>query len=356
MLKLHACLAPTIVATMSLGAGWSLAAEPETEPTCEALVKILESDAPQKAKADACRLLQCVATKAAVPTLARLLTDEQLGHMARYALEPLDDPSVNEAFRQALGRTKGRLLAGVVGSLGVRRDAQAVEAVANLLKESDPIVVQAAARALGSIGTVDAGKALTAAFPRAEAGNQAAFFEGLLRCAENLSGGPSRVQSVAIYDSLRNMKDVPHQVRAGAIRGAILGWQKEGLKILKDYLQDKDYGTFAAACRTSQEMDGAPVTAILTEALPRLPAENQVLLVQTLGFRGDAGAVPTLTAAAQHGAKAVRLAAIRALAEIRDEASRSVLKELTTDTDADLATAAKQGAASFEPVPPIPAS
>ena len=61
---------------------------------------------------------------------------------------------------------------GVIGSLGVRRDAKAVDAMAKLLTGADAEVAQAAARALGNIGTPEAAKALDAALTGASAANQ----------------------------------------------------------------------------------------------------------------------------------------------------------------------------------------
>ena len=57
--------------------------------------------------------------------------------MARYGLEPIPDPAVDAALRDALGKVKGRLLVGVIGSIGVRRDPKAVPALAKRL--GDPI-------------------------------------------------------------------------------------------------------------------------------------------------------------------------------------------------------------------------
>ena len=58
------------------------------------LIAVLTSnDASRKDKADACRQLAVVGTKAAIPTLAALLSDEELSHNARYALEPIPDPA-----------------------------------------------------------------------------------------------------------------------------------------------------------------------------------------------------------------------------------------------------------------------
>ena len=111
------------------------------------LIATLKSDAPMQAKADACRELARYGTKAAVPVLARLLPDQALSHMARYALEPIADPSVDAALRRALSQTNGRLLEGVITSIGVRKDQMAVGPLAQRLSSSDPGVAQAAARA-----------------------------------------------------------------------------------------------------------------------------------------------------------------------------------------------------------------
>ena len=71
------------------------------------LIAVIESDdASHKEKADACRHLAIIGTKRAVAPLAALLGDEKLSHMARYGLEPIPDAAVDEAFRDALGRTE----------------------------------------------------------------------------------------------------------------------------------------------------------------------------------------------------------------------------------------------------------
>ena len=69
-----------------------------------ALIQVLQSSADRKAKADACRELAIVGGKAAVKPLASLLPDEQLSHMARYALETIPDSSVDKALREAASR------------------------------------------------------------------------------------------------------------------------------------------------------------------------------------------------------------------------------------------------------------
>jgi HEAT repeat protein len=60
-------------------------------------------------------------------------------------------PAADEALRNALGQVTGRLLVGVINSIGVRRDPEAIPQLGRLLSDPDPEVAQAAAAALARI-------------------------------------------------------------------------------------------------------------------------------------------------------------------------------------------------------------
>ena len=321
---------------------------PATKEQEVKLIAVLTSDASQKEKVDACRQLAVIGTKDAVAPLAALLGDEKLSHMARYALEPIPDPAVDEALRDALGKLKGRPLVGVIISLGVRRDAKAVPALGKMLRDSGADVAQAAARALGSIGDSAAAKALQAALPNAPAANQLAFCEGLFRCAEALAAKGQRGEAIAIYDQLRSLKE-PHQVRTGAVRGAILARGKDGLTILREYLRSDDYLLFSAAVQAAMELPrDKVVTEVLTAEIAKLPADNQILVIQTLGKRADPAALPALFALAKGGDKTgVRLAAIRALSAIGHASAVPVLVGLFADADRQISEAARESLAGL---------
>ncbi len=316
-------------------------AQAAAKPQEAKLIAVLKSDAKLKEKADACRQLARIATRDAVPVLAALLGDEKLSHMARYALEPIPDPAVDEALRDALGKLKGRALVGVIGSLGARRDAKAAAALARLLRDSDADVAQGAARALGSIGTPAAIEALEGALAKAPQANRLAVCEGLFRCAEALVAKDQRDGAIAIYDRLRSLKPAPHQVRAGGLRGAVLTRGEAGVPLLVQALRGEDLVMVAAAARTAMEMPGAAVTKALAGELGKLSADKQILLTQVLGKRGDAAALPALFALAKKGDKNVRIAAIRALPEIGDAAAAPVLVSLLGDKEGDVARAAQ---------------
>jgi HEAT repeat protein len=345
MRPIHPILVITLLLTFA-ASPFAKTAQPTTKDQVAKIAAVLKSDAPQKEKADACRELARIGTKDAVAPLAALLSDEKLSHMARYGLETIPDPSVDKALREAAGKLQGRMLVGVVGSIGVRRDTKAVKVLVKLLHDSDNDVAQAAARALGSIGTQAAAKALLDALPGVSAANQLAFCEGLLRCAETALAGGNHKEAMGIYDRLREVK-APHQVRTAALRGAILTRQADGLPLLSTALHGDDFTLVLAAARTAQEMPGSQVTVLLANELPRLPVDRKVVVIQTLAKRGDDAALPALFVAAQGGEKPVRVAAIHALAEIGKPAALPVLVDLLGDADLEIAQAAQESLASL---------
>ena len=311
------------------------------------LIAVLQSaDASRKDKIDACRKLAIIGGKDSIAPLAALLGNEELSHNARYALEPNPDAAVDAAFRDALGRLQGMPLVGVIGSIGVRRDAKAVDALAQKLSDADPLVARAAARALGKIGTTEAGNALQQALPKASAENRLDFCEGLFRCAETLAANGQKPQAIAIYDQLRKL-DSPHQARGGALRGAILARGPEGVSLLREHLRSQDYILFSAAVQVSQEMPGPEVTKALLEERKDQSADHQVLMIWALGRRGDKAVVPALLETAQSGEKPVRLAAIETATEMGDASAVPVFVTLLGDSDREIAQAAQEGLATI---------
>jgi len=171
-------------------------------------------------RAKACQRLAAVGTREAAPALASLLTDPQLSHYARYGLEPLPDPSADDALRGALQKVKGGLLVGVINSLGHRRDSQAVTALAKLLYDADPEVAQAAAAALGAISGLPAAKVLQQTLGKTKGATRAAVAAAGLVCAEGLLGQGARDQALALYGALTGA-DIPKAVRLAVMHAII---------------------------------------------------------------------------------------------------------------------------------------
>jgi len=319
-------------------------------PSQGQLLAVLKSDAPFEEKCQACRDLMVVGNREAVPVLAGLLVDEKLAHMARYALEPISDPAVDDAFRAALGQLKGRLLGarkasaplvGVINSIAVRRDAKAVEPLGRLLQDADPQVASAAAVALGKIGTPEAAKALEQASASAPAAVRPALYEGRLYCADALAAQGRREEALTIYDSLR-APQTPAPIRVAAMRGTILARPSSAVPLLLEQLHSSDPTMFGVVLWLAQhELPGAEVTQALAAELGKLPAERQAMLVQALCSRGDPAALPALLAAAKSNEKRIRLSAIRALPKIPDASAIPTLLDALGDSDGEISQAAQ---------------
>ena len=312
------------------------------------LLAVLRSDATLEEKSAACRQLARVATKEAVPTLASLLGDEKLSHMARYALETIRDPSADDALREALGKVQGRPRLGVIGSLGARRDAKAVDSLAGLLKGADADAAQGAARALGKIGTPAAAKALEDALPGASAGDRLAICEGLLHCAEALPSGDQGTQSRAIYDRLCGLAEAQPQVRAAALRGAILVRGKAGAPLLLEAVRGSDDALAAAAVRAAMELPEAEITDALAAELPKATGKRQGLLILALADRGDSRVLPAVLRAAQNGDGQFRILALQALKRVGKVSCVPVLLDAAVEGSGDVSQAAMEAIGSLQ--------
>lgn len=186
-----------------------------------ALIRIVtDAKSPEFQRAKACVRIGELGAKEAVPALSALLGDEHLSVYARYGLEPIADPSVDDALRAALSKLKGVRLIGVINSIGKRRDAKAGPALARMMYGADVEVARAAAAALGSIGGVASVKELQAALAKTTGVTRMAVADASLVCAERLLADGKRDQALAFYASL-SAPNVPKPVRLAAMNGII---------------------------------------------------------------------------------------------------------------------------------------
>ena len=186
-----------------------------------ALIRILnDSGSGNFQRAKACQRIGELGAKEAVPALAALLGDEHLSTYARYGLEPIADPSADEALRAAMSKLKGEILVGVINSIGKRRDAAAGPALAKMIYGADPAVASAAAVALGNIGTLTAMKEIQSALSKTRGTSRMAVADAGLLCAERLLSEGKRAEALALYASLSAI-DTPKPARLAAMSGII---------------------------------------------------------------------------------------------------------------------------------------
>ncbi len=310
------------------------------KPASELVELVKDPNASAFEKAKACQRLAVIGAQDAVPALAALLPDEKLNLYARFALEAIPDPAVDEALRAAAVKLTGRQLVGVINSIGNRRDAKALELLTGLTGSADKPVASAAAHAVGRIGTVEAAAFLTGAIGK-DSPVKRCLGDGALACAEELAAAGKKAEAVAVYEAVAKA-DLPKYMQIGALDGVFRLQQTEAKDLLLAQIRSADEANFKLGLSVARWMPGADVTATLAEELEKLPAERQALLLRALGDRKEAAPLPMVLAATRNDSPAVREAAVVVLAKLGDASAVAILLDAALG-DGAAAAAAKEG-------------
>jgi HEAT repeat protein len=97
----------------------------------------------------------------------------------------------------------------------------------------------------------------------------------------------------------------------------------------------------AVAIAMVKDMAGTDVTQALAKELPNLSASSQVMLLSALSDRGDAAALPAVSAAAKSKDPSVRVAALRAMGQLGGASSVEPLAKAAAATKGDERKAAR---------------
>lgn len=327
------------VCLAGLGPTVSRAAEGRSAEEKE-LLAVLRSDAAEADKALACKKLAVHGSGDAVPDLAKLLANDRLASWARIPLEAIPDRACDAALREAVGSLSGRLLVGVINSLGVRRDGEATNLLVKRLSDPDAEVAAAAAAALGSIATPAAAVALRQAVASGPAAGRPAAAEAAVVCAERLAASGKAADAIALYDLVREA-DVPVQRRVEATRGAILARGQDGLQLLVAQLRSPEKPFFHIGLSTAREAGITGIEAAVAAELATAVPDRAVPLIDVLADRGGVQGVPALVQATGSNDRDVRLAAVRGLGRIGDATALGPLLAVAGDADRDVAETAE---------------
>ena len=307
---------------------------PAQSPSAEdKWLEVLKSKVPAEQKSNACRELRTAGTEKSIPVLAGLLTDPDTSHAARFALEAMPYPAAGAALREAAGKATGLTRSGILDSLGQRRDPEAVPVLAGALDDADPIVVAAAAVALGKIGTVEAASVLTTARARVRDKGRTAIDEGLLLGARRLLAAGQRELAAKIYRELASPSQ-PRAIRQGALGGLVqtAAPQAARVTVILESLANDDAMVRDAAAGELVNLSPDGFRAVAS-GMAKLPARSQWAILMAVRVRGDKSLAPIALAALGSKDDAVRLAAVRALGTVGEATALPVLTQLAAADD-----------------------
>jgi HEAT repeat protein len=297
-----------------------LGAPPASGADERQLIAVLQSDHSPQEKDAACAQLKRIGTDASIPALSALLTDDQLSHSARYALESMPSAVAEDALLEALAKTSGLVRVGLINSLGFRGEEKAVAALIPLLADSDAVTAAAAAESLGHIGGNSALKALREARPASSTPVHRAIDDALLRCANSLLASGHRAAAEQIFQELYDT-DKSEAVRVASFRG-LIETSDSPLALMTSAISPTTATTppaRLAALQLVREVNAPGATKAFADMLPGLAPPFQVSVIDGLAQRGDPEAMTGLRAMVTSDDANVRLAAITALGEVGDD-------------------------------------
>jgi HEAT repeat protein len=299
----------------------SLALASDLAPEEQALIEILTSDRTPQNKDAACVQLKRIGTAASVPALASLLSDEYLSHSARLALESIPGPEADAVLAVALYQTAGLLRAGIIDSIGHRRNPVNVQLLADLLNDADSRVATAAAAALGRIEHGDIPGILMAAQDRAAGSFRSVILDSLLLHGNRALTRGDRLAAQAIFLELYRPEE-PHQVRTAAYRGLIASAEvQESFDLITSAFRGTDGSAQIATLSMLPHLPHPDGSRMLAELLPDLAPVAQAAVIDALAQRGDRAIAPTVLALTSSEHTHVQLAAITAMGMLGDHSA-----------------------------------
>ncbi len=308
------------------------------------LAAMLASDVSPDVREFVCGQLSLIGGEAEVPVLAALLTDEKLSQPARSALERIPGAAALAALRAALGKAKGGVRVGLIGSLGERRDAGSAAALGEVLGGKDLEAAAAAVDALGKIGGEAALDALVAAKAKLPQSLRTPLARAMLRCAEGLLAEGKSDRAAAVFRDLSDPAQ-PKHIRVAAFPGRIATQKQDAARQIAAALSGDDSAMQRAAVRAVRIARDPKLLGSLAAGLAALPPPARAALIETLGRRRVTSALPAIAKEASSRDATVRRAALAALGEVGNASTVGLLAKLAAGaegTDRQIARAGLQ--------------
>jgi len=265
--------------------------EPYRKALSRRLAAFLESDATVAGKELAARVLSRIGHEEAVGAGKALLASADTFPWGRWVLERIPMPEADAALIDALETAGLRQKIGLVNTLGNRKSAPAVTAIAPFLRQGPPELAEAALVALLKIGTDDAVGVVMEAKDELPGGLAKEFEHFLVIHAARLLEQGRDDAALAMYNELYQ-PDAPRYLRIAALRGKLTALGEDALPVAAERLGSGDEAAILAALDVIPEMPGEDIAAPLLKTLDALPVPHQLSLLGALAERGEQAALP----------------------------------------------------------------
>jgi len=305
---------------------------------CSILTSELNNAAlPLKTRAYICRLLSWVGREESVAALVTAMSAQDIGEMARWALSRSPTSIALDALHAALDKADAKERVGLVNAIGARMERRSVKVLAGRLGHPDEAVRIAAMEAISRIADPSAMDRLRPTLKDGSPKQQQAARAAWLALGETLleSGRPVAA-SVMFKEALTWETTI--QDRCAALNGIGRACQPDALKALLASIKTADHADVRGTIGQALDQMPAPevVPAIVTALSKQkrglvlfrpksLSAAARITLLGVLAERKDKAGQPGAVAMLKSGDESVRIAALKCLAVIGDEAAAPAL-------------------------------
>ena len=284
------------------------------------------------------------------PYLANDLTS--LREEARAALSAIGSPAAAEALRAALSQeTPPRLAAGILHSLGQIGQPEDDECMLPFLESENPVLREAALKALVLVGGSRAVEELGTLLHTGEAENKKPDPEiavRLLLLASISEENGDKALAASVYQSLQE-PSLPAYVRAAAVTGHVTCDPESAIDLLRSLLTGEDAVMQEAAVRAAGEIaTESGVTALLREtSITSSNPSTTLAILRQFETRRTREALPEIRQLTSNNDVHVSSQAISILGKIGEAADLDLLLSLAASGTGSAPDAARQALARF---------
>ena len=293
-------------------------------------VGFLNSDATLDSKQFICKKLALIGTKASVKTLGKMLLKQETSDMALMAIEQIDDPSVDKLLVRSVKKTSGNIQAGIINTIGRRKDTGAVKVLAKLVSSDDIQVQESALAALGKIANSKALGVLEKNVGKLSGRAQSVAYDSYLKCVDNIAQ-TNGSEAFGIYEKIYN-GDAPSTARAAALNGMVLTADSDADKIIIEALKQDDSRIRSTAALLVMQLKDPDQLVAIADALGQFSSAGQVQLITALAATGQKAVVKQIQAVVISDDTFVSVTAIKALGVLGDESTVAVLVEIAASS------------------------
>jgi len=316
---------------------------------CKAMMMRVGPEVAYPARVWILRKIEPIGRGEVVPTLKALLkdSDTNIRLLARAALQSNPSPKAAAALRADLATAKCcNKKISLINALAARRDVASLDTFIEYANSNKDCVALAAISALAKIGNEKARLTLATIRKNVRASLRDEVIDAQLRCAQQLLATGDKAEAVAIYESLYYDRET-ETVRIAALHGLVAAKGAESLSVLMPLIVGDDPRMQIIALRLAQGINGEAVTTRLAMALKKADTDLKILLIDTLGQRGDTLALPKVAAMLQSTDCDVRIAALKALQYLGNDSTALLLAGWATKTTDEEQKCARESLANI---------